>query len=93
MRNKQNQGHAAMNSAILIKFRAHVLNIGYGLLREDYAFIEKHLQNTPQNEQRLILRRYLDEWVHGMGETEKTHQKQNLGRFRANSFLRSINKN
>lgn len=75
------------------QFKQHADKKGYQLLKEDYRFIENNIKHLPQNEQILVLKEYLKKWRQGMIEGGKTPQNQNLGRFRANEYLRSVCKN
>ncbi|HAU1312527.1 TPA: hypothetical protein F8R99_14170 [Legionella pneumophila] len=75
------------------QFKEYADKKGYQLLKDDYRFIENHIKYLPQNEQILVLKRYLKKWEEGMDEAGKTPQNQNSGRFKANEYLRSICKN
>ncbi|HAT4705786.1 TPA: hypothetical protein I9507_001782 [Legionella pneumophila] len=75
------------------QFKQYADKKGYQLLKEDYRFIENNIKHLHQDEQILILKEYLKRWRQGMMEGGKTPQNQNLGRFRANEYLRSVCKN
>ncbi len=66
---------------------------GFELLHDDYKFIEESIKDMPENEQRLLVRRYLNEWLLGSKDCDEAPQKQNKGRFRANTFLREFVRN
>lgn len=70
------------------EFKDYVNRKGLQVLRDDYRFIEKCIRNMPQNEQRLVMRRYCSIWNRVMAETQKVVLKQNYGRFKANCYLR-----
>lgn len=61
---------------------------GYKILRDDYKWMIPKIWVLEESEQKLVIREYLKYWKLGMNETEKPHQKDNKGRFRANTFLR-----
>lgn len=62
---------------------------GMKLLKDDKRFLENGLRNMPANRRISILRRYREIWLAELGE-EKDASKQNVARFKANSYLRAI---
>jgi hypothetical protein len=69
-------------------FREWASKQGIELLKDDINFAEKVLIKLPENSHKLIMRDYAYEWLRGMGDKEKSLQNQNLGRKRANIWLR-----
>ena len=63
-------------------------NQGMELLRDDLRFIEKTLNKIPQNLHKTIMRDFVNEWCDGMGRDAMSLLKQNLGRRKANIWLR-----
>lgn len=58
------------------------------LLPEDLRFLKSKLARIPSAELKAILGAYYKHWCKGIGQAQKSHQKQNLGRFMANKALR-----
>ncbi len=59
-------------------------------MKDDIIFIKKCLATIPYNERRRHLERYSELWLQGIGMTDIVYQKQNLGRFMANTYLREM---
>ncbi len=66
----------------------HVHNIQ--MLRDDVYFIRNCLKFVRQPQQESIVKRYLSIWHNELGKEGKSYQKQNLGRFKANTWLREM---
>lgn len=58
------------------------------LMKDDINFIERTLNKLPERLHKTIMRDYAIEWLEGMGDDENASQNQNLGRRRANNWLR-----
>jgi hypothetical protein len=63
---------------------------GIKLLKDDLKFIEKCLQKIPENFHRKVMRDYLRHWNGDVAIERKNSIQDNLGRFRANSYLRDF---
>lgn len=61
---------------------------GIELLRDDLRFIENILNKIPVELQKSIMSDYCKIWCQGMCLMDKSYQNQNLGRFKANEWLR-----
>jgi hypothetical protein len=61
---------------------------GIELLRDDFVFIEKILTKLPESVHKSLMRDYADQWVLGMENKENSSPNQNMGRFKANTWLR-----
>ncbi len=70
-------------------FRLWAEQQGIQILRDDIKFIEKILNKLPENLHKSLMRDYASEWLEGMDDREKSRQNQNLGRWRANNWLRN----
>lgn len=70
------------------EFKTFVKTKGYGLLRDDFNFIEKLLSNKPESIQREALRGYLTEWNAVVAGEIKNASKRSVARFKANTWLR-----
>lgn len=70
-----------------MNFRQHCRSRGIEIHRDDLKFIKESLEQIPYNQKREAVQDYLNEWVAGMKQTDKSFQKQNFGRYRANSYL------
>lgn len=68
-------------------YKAWAEKQGIELMKEDLLFIEKILRKLPENIHKRLMRDYSQKWLEGIGEAKNAHQEQNLGRFRANSWL------
>lgn len=62
---------------------------GCQLLPDDIKFLYNRLPRIPR-QRREILQRYWEEWMQGMDNEPVDHKKQNQGRFRANTWIRSL---
>lgn len=69
------------------KFFEHMSSQGHQLIQEDFNFIRKQLNDIPYKLHREALRGYLSQWDSGVAQTEKVHEKQNMGRRKANLYL------
>jgi hypothetical protein len=69
-------------------FKNYVKSQGFELLKEDYKFIQNVIYHMPENEQKRVLRNYCHIWNTEMALEEKIALKQNVARFKANSYLR-----
>jgi len=69
-------------------FQEFAKHKGIHLLKDDIEFIKQCLNKIPYNARRSILERYSFEWLKGIGSSDIVYQRQNLGRRRANNFLR-----
>ena len=58
------------------------------LLRDDKKYLVAILSGTNDNLRKSLLKRYCYEWLLGIELEENVLLKQNMGRFRANSWLR-----
>jgi hypothetical protein len=66
---------------------------GINLHKDDIAFIKCCLGYIPYNERRKTLQKYAEIWLKAMNETDKVIAKQNVGRRRANTWLREMIEN
>lgn len=66
---------------------------GINLHKDDIAFIKRYIGFIPYQDRRKILEKYADEWLKGMAQTDIVYAKQNIGRFRANTWLRELVEN
>jgi hypothetical protein len=66
---------------------------GINLHKDDISFIKRFLGFIAYQERRKILERYAEEWLKGMAQTDIVYAKQNIGRFRANTWLRELVEN
>jgi len=60
------------------------------LLRDDRNFILDCLRTIPLNEHKSILRNYFGIWISTLRVVEDKVSKDNIARFKANSFLRDF---
>lgn len=67
------------------KFRPYCEALGIKLLPGDIRFIEKCLPIIHQDDRRNVLKCYCDIWASEIKEA----QNANLGRFKANTYLRN----
>lgn len=73
---------------ITTTFKPFCQRNGISLLKDDIDFVADILGQIPKDRHKSILRGYAEEWRKGMGSSENALQKQNLGRLKANSWLR-----
>jgi hypothetical protein len=73
-----------------MNFKEHCQLRGIEIHRDDLKFIKTSLAKLPYPRKREAVKGYLDEWLTGMEKTEKSFQKQNFGRFSANTYLRRL---
>ncbi len=66
---------------------------GIKLHRDDIVFIKRCLGCIPYNQRRNTLEKYAEIWLKAMNETDKVIAKQNVGRRKANIFLRELVEN
>jgi hypothetical protein len=69
-------------------FKNYARRKGFQILWDDYKFIERMINNLPEIEQRSLMREYLMQWAAGLVGHNNAAQNQNLGRYRANVYLR-----
>ncbi len=70
-----------------MNFRQHCRSRGIEINRDDLKLIKSSLEKLPYHLKRQAVQDYLEEWEAGMSETDKSFRRQNLGRYRANSYL------
>jgi len=70
-------------------FEEHCKQNNIQLLRDDIQYIKRMLQRIAPNARKRVMRGYLDEWVLGRDQCENAIQAQNMGRRRANTYLRN----
>jgi hypothetical protein len=58
------------------------------LLRDDIRFIDLMMNRVDKSDFKAVLMQYLQEWHQGMSESENESHMQNLGRKKANTWLR-----
>ena len=73
-----------------MSFRTHCESLGIKLLRDDIEYIKHCLQPYSKTHYRVILETYVEVWLDAMGKCDIVYQKQNKGRFAANSWLRNV---
>lgn len=71
-----------------MNFTDHCTSLGIELLKEDYKYIRTMLERVPQNERKAIVGTYIEMWLMGIGSSINELEQQNLGRRRANNWLR-----
>ncbi len=71
-------------------FRDYCEQNGIALLKDDLEFIKNRTSRCSPKARITILRRYCDEWLKGMSDTDIVERRQNLGRRTANSYLRDL---
>lgn len=71
-----------------MKFTQYCQANNIQLLRDDKKYLVTMLRNIPENPRKSLLKRFCDEWLLGFELEENVLLKQNMGRFRANSWLR-----
>lgn len=76
------QGGEDQLEALIDSLRADGLQV----LGEDAVFIRKQLPYNQQDRAKLV-DVYRSRWINAMGRTPLEHQKQNAGRFAANTWL------
>jgi hypothetical protein len=62
---------------------------GIEILPDDMRFIEQMLKDIPDDLHKSIMRDFIEEWCDGMGRDAMSLLKQNLGRRKANIWLRA----
>ena len=70
------------------KFKSYCQSIGIILLPEDLRYLTEALRLIPFCDHRSVLKRYSDEWLHGQQDCEDNCKAVNVGRRRANIWLR-----
>ncbi len=75
---------------LISSFKPFCESNGVHLMREDLKFIEKMLYKIPEERRKRVMKDYYNEWMSGIGSCEIASQKQNLGRRRANNYLRDV---
>lgn len=70
------------------EFKTYVKAKDYGLLRDDFLFIERLLSNKPESSQREALRGYLNKWNAVIADEKESASKRSVARFKANEWLR-----
>ena len=60
------------------------------LLADDVKFICQKLTKLQPYRQKLVLERYLEEWICGMDDADNSSQRQNMGRRKANLYLLNL---
>lgn len=71
-------------------FKPFAATKGALLQKDDILFISNYLAKMPQSCHKRVLKRYLREWLEAMAIEPKTTLKQNMGRKKANVFLREL---
>ena len=69
-------------------FKSYCIDHNIQLLKDDFKFIEHELMKIEKNLHRSVLKSYTDEWLSELEKEENSQQKQNLGRRKANTWLR-----
>lgn len=72
---------------VIMNFRQHCRSRGIEVNRDDLKLIKSSLEKLPYSQKRQAVQDYLEHWEAGMKETDKSFRRQNLGRYRANSYL------
>ena len=72
------------------RFKPFAATKGAYVLKDDILFIEKYLSKMPENRHRRVMKAYLQEWLDGMASEPISVHTQNLGRTKANLFLRDL---
>jgi hypothetical protein len=75
-----------------MSFQLYAKQKGIKLLKDDVIFIKECLAKMPYNLRRSVLERYSEEWLKGMGRSDIVSLRMNLGRRRANTYLRELSK-
>ena len=70
--------------------KPHFDKKGFVLLRDDMLFIEKCLENIPQERHRFVLRDYLAIWDTNVAKNDNVDSTAVNPRFEANTFLRNV---
>ena len=63
---------------------------GIKLLKDDINFIKRCLNLIPYQDRRKTLEKYAMEWLKGMNSSDIVYRRQNLGRRKANEYLREL---
>jgi hypothetical protein len=71
-------------------FQTYAQLKGIELLRDDVKFIKAALAKVPYNSRRSVLERFSEQWLLGMAKCDIVYRRQNLGRRRANIWLREF---
>jgi hypothetical protein len=64
--------------------------IGRLKLRDDRNYVRNQLKGIPGNKRLVVINQYFDEWQKGMDEQPDENKKENAGRKRANTWLRTL---
>lgn len=70
--------------------KPYFMQRGIKLLRDDMLFIERCLENIPQNRHRFVMRDYLSLWNTKVAEKENAPSVHINARFEANTYLRNL---
>lgn len=73
-----------------MKFTEYCKQKGITLQPEDLKHINKCLRSIPKTQQKAVIKRYIDLWVHTMASCEKPLQAHNKGRRKANLYLLDV---
>ena len=71
-------------------FKPYCERNGVHLLRDDLRYIATQLRVIPPDRHRYVMRDYYNIWMQGMADAKIKASAQNIGRNKANTWLREI---